>query len=84
MRLLKILFVFSLAILLAFVAINAGRRNHSPSLFGILAADGVRPVPWLSADGVRPVPWLTADGVRPVPWLTADGVRPVPWRGIGA
>jgi hypothetical protein len=74
MRLLKILFVFSLAILLAFAAIHAGKLNPSASLFGTLTADGVRPVPWLTADGVRPVPWLTADGVRPVPWLTADGL----------
>jgi hypothetical protein len=79
MRLLKILFVFSLAILLAFAAINTGKLNPSAPLFGILAADGVRPVPWLTADGVRPVPWLTADGVRPVPWLAADG-----WLNIGA
>jgi hypothetical protein len=84
MRLLNILFVFSLAILLAAVAFNTGKLNQPASLFGTLTADGVRPVPWLTADGVRPVPWLTADGVRPVPWLTADGVRPVPWRGVSA
>jgi hypothetical protein len=83
MRLLKILFVFSPAILLGFAAIHAGYLHRSASAFGILAADGVRPVPWLTADGVRPVPWLVADGVRPVPWLVADGVRPVPWL-IGA
>jgi hypothetical protein len=75
MRLLKILFVFSLAILLAFAAINAGKLNRSASLSGILAADGVRPTPWLMADGVRPAPWLASDGVRPVP---------SPWLGIGA
>ena len=68
MRLLKILFVF----LLAFAAVYAGNLHRSASFFGILAADGVRPVPWLSADGVRPVPWLTADGVRPVPWRSVD------------
>jgi hypothetical protein len=75
MRLFKILFVFSLAILLAIVAFHTGKLNQPASLFGILTADGVRPVPWLTADGVRPVP---------KPWLTADGVRPVPWRGISA
>lgn len=75
MRLLRILFVFSLAILLAGVAFNSGKLNQPASLFGILTADGVRPVPWLTADGVRPVP---------KPWLTADGVRPVPWHGISA
>ena len=62
MRLLKILFVFSLAILLAFAAINTGKLNRSASLSGILAADGVRPVPWLIADGVRPVPWRGISG----------------------
>ena len=75
MRLLKILFVFSLAILLAVVAFHTSKLNQPASLFGILTADGVRPVPWLTADGVRPVP---------KPWLTADGVRPVPWREISA
>jgi hypothetical protein len=75
MRLLKILFVFSLAILLAGVAFHTGKLNQPASPFGILTADGVRPVPWLTADGVRPVP---------KPWLTADGVRPVPWRSISA
>jgi hypothetical protein len=79
MRSVKILLVFSLAILLAAVAVNTGKLNPLPSPFGILAADGVHPVP---------NPWLTADGVHPVPspWLTADGVHPVPnpWRGLTA
>jgi hypothetical protein len=56
MRSVKILLVYSLATLLAAVALNTGKLNPSTSLSGILTADGVRPVPWLTADGVRPVP----------------------------
>jgi hypothetical protein len=58
MRLLKILFVFSLAILLAVVAFHSGKLNPSASPFGILTADGDQhvPNPWLTAEGVRPLP----------------------------
>jgi hypothetical protein len=56
MRSVKILLVYSLATLLAVVALNTGKLNPPAALSGILTADGVRPVPWLTADGVRPVP----------------------------
>jgi hypothetical protein len=84
MRLLKILFVFSLAILFTVVAFHSGKLNSSASPFGILTADGDHHVPnlWLTAEGVRPLPKpyssLALGEYGEPSVLMAEGVRPLP------